>query len=159
MPDEASCKDKVVIDNKQSVEEVELLKIEQACHSGGLCVIAGDWELCRRVKERLEKSGKYAVCQSMAIEKQKVRLQTLMMAVCYDLAGDWQKVKEPRSFEQVGATFRQALEAAGKPVVLFVVHAQDLPTRTRAEIGTLFKLAGSNHLAVVLFEDPEVQRL
>ncbi len=149
----------VVINNKQSVEEAELLKIEQGCHSGGLIAITGDWELSRRAKERLEKSGKYAVCQSVAIEKQKVRLQTLMMAVCYDLAADWQAVKEPRSFEQVGATFRQALEAAGKPVVLFVVHAQDLPTRTRAEIGKLFQLAGSNPLAVVLFEDPQEQGL
>lgn len=142
-----------MIDNKQSVEQAQLLKIEQGCQSGGLIAIAGDWELCRRTKERLEKSSKYAVCQSLAIEKQKVKLQTLMMAVCYDLAGDWQTVKEPRSFEQAAAMLRQALEAACKPVVLLVVHAQDLPKRTRAEIGTLFQLAGSNPFAVVLFED------
>lgn len=146
-------KDTVVIDSKQSVEDAQLLKIEQGCQSGGLIVIAGDRELCCRTQERLEKSGEYAVCQSLAIEKHKVKLRTLMMAVCYDLAGDWRAVKEPRSFEQLAAMFRQALEAAGKPVVLLVVHAQDLPKRTRAEIGTLFQLAGSNPFAVVLFED------
>jgi hypothetical protein len=109
----------------KSVEDAQLLRIEQDCHSGGLIAIAGDWELCRRTKERLEKSGKYAVCQSLAIEKQKVKLQTLMM------------------------------EAAGKPVVLLVADAEGFPKRTRAEIGTLFQLAGANHFTVVLFEDPQ----
>lgn len=142
-----------VIDNKQSVEDAQLLKIEQGCHSGGLIVIAGDWGLYCRTKERLEKSGKYAVCQSLSVEKHKVKLRALMMAVCYDLAGDWQTVKEPRSFQQLAAMFRLALEAAGRPVVLLVVHAQDLPKRTRAEIGTMFQLAGDNPFAVVLFED------
>lgn len=140
----------------KSVEDAQLLKIEQDCHCGGLIAIAGDWELCRRAKERLEKSGKYAVCQSLAIEKHKVKLQTLMMAVCYDLADDWQTVKEPRSCEQFAAMFRQALEAAGKPVVLLVADAEGLPKRTRAEIGTLFQLAGANHFTVELFEDPQV---
>ncbi len=144
-----------MIDNKQSVEDAKLLKIEQDCHYGGLIAIAGDWELCRRAKERLERSGKYAVCQSLSIEKQKVKLQTLMMAVCYDLADDWQTVKEPRSLEQFAAMFRQAMEAASKPVVLLVADAEGLPKRTRAEIGTLFQLAGANHFTVVLFEDPQ----
>lgn len=154
-PEEESLCQMKSAESTQSVEDAKLRMIKQYCLSGGLIAIAGDWELYCRAEKMLEKSGKYAVCQSLAIEKRKVKLQTLMMAVCYDLAGDYQAVKEPRGFEKVAGMFRQAMEGAGKPVVLLVPHAQDLPQRTRAEIGTLFRLAGSNPLAVVLFEDPQ----
>jgi type II secretory pathway predicted ATPase ExeA len=131
------------------------VEVHQSCSSGGIVLIAGPagsgkTTLLYSVKHELTRGSQYAVCQSLCIEKKKVSLRTLMEAVCYGLAADWHTVKIRRDLKDFSKQFSEAIRSAGKPVVLFIDDAQELPSDTIRGLEQLFELAGENLLTVVL---------
>ena len=129
---------------------MKAIEIEQACSAGGLVLVTGTKESCKELKISILNNSCYAVCQSLSIEKAKVKLKDLMMAVCYDLSANWEEMKIPRSREAFQKQFWQAVNGAGKQVVLLVDYADELPKQTLREVRRLFDVAGSGRLTIVL---------
>jgi type II secretory pathway predicted ATPase ExeA len=136
---------------------VQAIEIERACSAGGLVFVAGTREFCKNLEARILNDSRYAVCRSLSIEKAKVKLQDLMTAVCYDLSANWKEVKIPRNLEVLQEQFWQAVNGAGKQVILLVDYVDELPKQTLREVRRLFDVADSGRLTIVLFSRSRVR--
>lgn len=128
-------------------------QIENAARSGGIVLVAAPSQELSRVKDILVSIDAVAFCQSLLVEKNKLKIKDLMAAVCYDLAVDWQEVKIPRDFERFAMTFRQALAAAGKPVLLLIDRAHELPSCMLRDLPRLIQIAGNSLFTVMLMTE------
>lgn len=104
-------------------------------------------------KDFLADSDALAFCQSLSVEKNKLTIKDLMAAVCYDLAVDCQQVKVPRDFQRFAMTFRQALTAARKPVLLVIDHAHELSSSMLRDLPRLIQIAGNSSFTVMLMTE------
>lgn len=115
--------------------------------------VTGTRPSCKDLQDWILKDSRYVVCKSLSIEKEKVRLKDLMMAVCYDLSENYELVKVPRLLEAFLKQFWLAVDSSGKQVVLLVDRADELPKQTLPYLRKMFTLADSSRLTVVLLSE------
>lgn len=128
-------------------------QIENSARSGGIVLVAAPSQELARVKDILLSGDAVAFCQSLLVEKNKLKIKDLMAAVCYDLAVDWRQVKIPRDFERFAMQFRQALASAGKPVLLLIDRAHELPSCMLRDLPKLIQVAGNSSFTVMLMTE------
>jgi len=118
-------------------------------------VVSGKTMLARQVREELVREGEMLLCTSLAVEKDRVTLGTLMIAPLLDLG----IVKIPRSREDREPKLRDVIRGRGRPVALFVDEAHDLRIKTLIESKRLLEIGREEgvQLSIVLVGQPKIK--
>ena len=111
-----------------------LHELEAAVPQGGLITLAGivgsgKTTLLWQLQDRLRKAGRVLVAESLAVDINRVSLNTLKLAMYYDLATekDGDLPSKPEKSERV---LINLIQRCDRPVVLFVDDAHDLNGNT-----------------------------
>jgi type II secretory pathway predicted ATPase ExeA len=118
----------------------------------------GKTTLMRRLQQQLEEEKRITVSRSVAIEKNRVTLSTLMSALYYDLSSE-RKVRIPPKIEQRDRGLQELLKKNKRPVALFVDEAHDLNGNTLIGLKRLMELAREDNtsLSIVLAGHPKLR--
>ena len=131
--------------------------------TGRLVVVAGlvgsgKTHLLTRIEEELARSSKIAVAKSLAVDKRRTSLPSLIEAMFYDLTpGDRSKVKIPKQPERRERELRDLMRKNKHPVVLIVDEAHELHHQTLTGFKRLMEMAAGAGviLSVLLIGHPE----
>jgi type II secretory pathway predicted ATPase ExeA len=106
----------------------------------------------------LEEEKKVTVSRSLAIDKQSVKLATLLAALFYDLSTE-KNVRIPTGVERREREFLDLLKKNKRPVVLFVDEAHDLNGHTLIGLKRLMELVeqGDGKLSIILAGHPKLK--
>ena len=107
-------------------QQAKWLQAEHADAAASL--LEGLEEMLRRLQEMLEQEKKVTGSKSLAIDKSRVKLATLVAALFYDLSQQKQ-VRIPGD-EKRGRDLRELVRKNKRPVALFVDEAHDLNGHT-----------------------------
>ena len=141
-----------------------LLKdIRGAINQGKLIAVcgligSGKTVTLRRLQQILEEEKKVTVSRSLAIDKQNVKLSTLLAALFYDLSTE-KNVRIPTGVERREREFLDLLKKNKRPVVLFVDEAHDLNGHTLIGLKRLMELVeqGDGKLSIILAGHPKLK--
>jgi type II secretory pathway predicted ATPase ExeA len=141
-----------------------LLKdIRGAINEGKLIAVcgligSGKTVTLRRLQQILEEEKKVTVSRSLAIDKQNVKLATLLAALFYDLSTE-KNVRIPTGVERREREFLDLLKKNKRPVVLFVDEAHDLNGHTLIGLKRLMELVeqGDGKLSIILAGHPKLK--
>ena len=133
--------------------------------TGRLVVVAGlvgsgKTHLLTRIEEELARSGKIAVAKSLAVDKRRTSLPSLIEAMFYDLTpGDRSKVKIPKQPERRERELRDLMRKNKHPVVLIVDEAHELHHKTLTGFKRLMEMAAGAGvvLSVLLIGHPKLR--
>ena len=133
--------------------------------TGRLVVVAGlvgsgKTHLLTRIEEELGRSNRIAVAKSLAIDKRRTSLPSLIEAMFYDLTpGDRSKVKIPKQPERRERELRDLMRKNKHPVVLIVDEAHELHHKTLTGFKRLMELAAGAGvvLSVLLIGNPKLR--
>jgi len=125
---------------KQLLQDLKI-----AAQSGSLVALtgiigSGKTTTLRRLFSVLMKENKILVSKSIAIEKNRSTMTTLISALFYDLSTDRKEVKIPASGEKRERDLRDLIKKRKKPVVLFVDEAHDLHYSTLKGLKRLIEM-------------------
>lgn len=125
-----------------------------------VCGVVGSGKtvLLRRLQQILEDEKKVTVSKSLAIEKQSIKLATLISALFYDLSPD-KLVLIPKQGERRERQLQELVKKGKRPIVLFVDEAHDLNGHTLTGLKRLMELVedGGGRLSVVLAGHPKLR--
>ncbi|WP_249182323.1 ExeA family protein [Burkholderia vietnamiensis] len=125
-----------------------------------VCGVVGSGKtvLLRRLQQALDEEKKVTVSKSLAIEKQSIKLATLISALFYDLSADKQ-VQIPKQGERRERQLQELVKKGKRPIVLFVDEAHDLNGHTLTGLKRLMELVedGGGLLSVVLAGHPKLR--
>lgn len=112
----------------------------------------------RRLQEVLRKENDVLVSQSLSVDRDKVNLGTLIMALFYDLATE-KGFSVPTQSEKRERKLRDLIKKRKKTVALFIDEAHDLHGQTLIGIKRLIELVqdGGGTLSVVLAGHPKLK--
>ena len=132
-------------ETKQSSRVTREIKHLSKC--SGLVIVTGGMGIGKTTSilqtiAHLKKEKQVIVSQSLAVEKEKVSVNTLMSAIFSDLAKD-RKNKVPATAEKRERTLCELISAKNKPVLLFIDEAHDL---TRHTLNSLKRLVEVVHI-------------
>jgi len=133
--------------------------------TGRLVVVAGlvgsgKTHLLTRIEEELARSNRIAVTKSLAVDKRRTSLPSLIEAMFYDLTpGDRSKVKIPKQPERRERDLRDLMRKHKHTVVLIVDEAHELHHKTLSGFKRLMELAASADvvLSVLLIGHPRLR--
>src|SRR3546814_203983 len=117
-----------------------------AVQTGRLIVVSGlvgsgKTHLLRRIEDELARAGKVAVAKSLAVDKRRTSLPSLIEALFYDLSpGDRAQVKIPKQAERRERDLRDIMRKGKRPVVLVVDEAHDLHHKTLTGLKRLMEV-------------------
>ncbi len=119
---------------------------------------SGKTVFLRRVQDNLAREGKVLISKCLSVEKDRLRLPTLITALFYDLAAD----REPRipSFsERRERELRDLVRKAKRPVALFIDEAHDLHNNTLVGLKRLMEVVSDagGSLSIVLSGHPKLK--
>jgi type II secretory pathway predicted ATPase ExeA len=136
---------------KAALQEGELMALAGIVGSGKTTLL---W----RLQELLKKERQVEVAQSLAVDKQRVNLNTLMLALAYDLAPD-KEVKLPTPPEKRERALLELILKRERLIVLFVDDAHDLHSQTVLGLKRLIELVRrrGGRLSVVLAGHPKLK--
>lgn len=148
----------------ESSEHRQLLReIESAVQHGRFIVLSGivgcgKTTTLNRLEEKLGESGNVLVAKSLSVDKERVNLAVLMLALFCDLVTDKDFVipKQPEKRERV---LRELIKKRKKPVVLFIDEAHDLQTKTLVGLKRLMEMVrdGGGTLSILLAGHPKLR--
>ncbi len=133
--------------------------------TGRLVVVAGligsgKTHLLTRIEEELGRSNRIAVAKSLAVDKRRTSLPSLIEAMFYDLTpGDRSKIKIPKQPERRERELRDLMRKNKHPVVLIVDEAHELHHKTLTGFKRLMELAAGAGvvLSVLLIGNPKLR--
>ncbi len=142
----------------------QLLKeIKNAIKSGRLIAISGivgcgKTTLLKRVQDELRQEKEVIVSKSLSIDKGRVKLPTLIMALFYDLATE-KDFRIPVQPEKRERKLQELIRKRQKPVALFIDEAHDLHGKTLIGLKRLIEMVqdGGGTLSVVLAGHPKLK--
>jgi type II secretory pathway predicted ATPase ExeA len=116
----------------------------------------GKTDLMHRLQRTLEEGKQVTVSRSMAVEKQRVKIDMLIAALFYDLSKG-KRVVIPKG-EQRERDLQELVKKSKRPIVLFIDEAHDLSNQTLTELKRLQELvhAGGGKLSVVMAGHPKL---
>jgi len=119
---------------------------------------SGKTAFLRRVQDDLVREGKVLISKCLSVEKDRLRLPTLIAALFYDLAAD----REPRipSFsERRERELRDLIRKTRRPVALFIDEAHDLHNNTLVGLKRLMEVVSDagGSLSIVLSGHPKLK--
>ncbi len=118
---------------------------------------SGKTVTARRIRQELKKSNEVIVSTSLTVEKQKVKLGTLIYALFADLLTD-KKATIPSKLEFRERELVKLIKKKQKPVVLFIDEAHDLHHKTLTSLKRLQEIGqeANSLLSVVLVGHPRL---
>ncbi len=133
--------------------------------TGRLVVVAGlvgsgKTHLLTRIEEELARANKVAVAKSLAVDKRRTSLPSLIEAMFYDLTpGDRAQVKIPKQPERRERELRDLMRKSKHPVVLIVDEAHELHHKTLTGFKRLMEMAAGAGviLSVLLIGHPKLR--
>src|SRR3546814_484631 len=136
-----------------------------AVQTGRLIVVSGlvgsgKTHLLRRIEDELARAGKVAVAKSLAVDKRRTSLPSLIEALFYDLSpGDRAQVKIPKQAERRERDLRDIMRKGKRPVVLVVDEAHDLHHKTLTGLKRLMEVVADAGvlLSVLLVGHPRLR--
>jgi type II secretory pathway predicted ATPase ExeA len=136
--------------------------LKAAITQGQLIALSGIVGCCKtttlhRLHEVLGREPDIVVSKSLAVDKDRVHLGTLIMALFYDLAPE-QDVTIPTQPEKRERQLLELIHRRRKTVALFIDEAHDLHSRTLLGLKRLMELvhASGETLSVVLAGHPSL---
>jgi type II secretory pathway predicted ATPase ExeA len=121
---------------------------------------SGKTHLLRRIEDELARAGRIALAKSLAVDKRRTSLPSLIEALFYDLTpGDRSQVKIPKQPERRERELRDLMRKGKRPVVLIVDEAHDLHHKTLTGFKRLMEVvAGAGAiLSVLLVGHPKLR--
>lgn len=148
----------------ETAHHKQLMKdIKGAIREGRLIAVcgvvgSGKTVTLRRLQQQLLDENKIIVARSLSVDKQSVRLATLINALFYDLAQDKQ-VQIPKQGERRERELQELVKKGKRPVALFVDEAHDLNGNTLTGLKRLMEVVedGGGRLSVVLAGHPKLR--
>jgi type II secretory pathway predicted ATPase ExeA len=138
-------------DIKGSILEGRLVAVSGVIGSGKTVTL-------RRLQQQLREENRILVSKSLAVEKQQVRLGTLVSALFYDLSGD-KHIHIPPQGEKRERELRELVRKNKRTVALFIDEAHDLSGQTLTGLKRLMEVVedGGGRLSVVLAGHPKLR--
>lgn len=121
---------------------------------------SGKTHLLRRIEDELTRAGKVALAKSLAVDKRRTSLPSLIEALFYDLSpGDRAQVKIPKQAERRERDLRDIMRKGKRPVVLVVDEAHDLHHKTLTGLKRLMEVVADAGvlLSVLLVGHPRLR--
>jgi len=142
-----------------------VLEVCAVVQTGRLVVVSGlvgsgKTHLLARIGEELAGSNRIAVAKSLAIDKRRTSLTSLIEVMFYDLTpGDRSKIKIPKQSERRERERSDLMRKSKHPVVLIVNEARDLHHQTLIGFKRLMELAAGAGvvLSVLLIGHPKLR--
>lgn len=135
-------------------------ELDAAIRQGGLITLCGivgcgKTVLLARTMDALQQEGGILVARSLAVDTSDVTLETLIMAMVYDLTVEGE-VKLPAQAGRRERLLLSLIEQRGRPVALFVDDAHGLSGDTLGELKGFIERVNREHgrLSVVLAGHP-----
>ena len=117
-------------------------------------VRSGKTTFLQYLQNKFEQGGEIIVARSLALEKDKVKISTLMTALFLDLTT--QKIS--RIIDQKIIKLQKLIQEQGKPVVLFIDDAHDLNTHTLSSLPDFIETVNlqGGCLSILLMGQPQL---
>jgi type II secretory pathway predicted ATPase ExeA len=117
----------------------------------------GKTSTVNRLQQQLEAEEKILVAKSLSVDKDRVSLATLHLALFHDLCTE-KDATIPTDSEKRARVLRDLIRKRKKPVALFIDDAHDLPNKTLVGLKRLMEMArdGSGVLSIVLAGHPKL---
>ena len=111
-----------------------------------------------RIQKDLQQEKKILVSQSLAVDKDRIKLPTLIQALYYDLSSG-KEVNIPSQAEKRERKLRRLIQKQNRPVALFIDEAHELHGSTLKSLKKLMELIkkDGNVLSVVLSGHPRLK--
>jgi type II secretory pathway predicted ATPase ExeA len=139
-----------------------LREVPAAVMTGRLAVISGlvgcgKTVLLRRLEDELARQ-KIVVAKSLAVDKERTTLATLIDALFYDLSPE-KDVKIPKHGEKRERELRELVRKQRRPIALIVDEAHDLHPKTLTGLKRLMEVVagGGGTLSVILSGHPKLR--
>ena len=138
-------------------QRVIVREVCAAVQTGRLIVVSGlvgsgKTHLLRRIEDELARAGKVAVAKSLAVDKRRTSLTSLIEALFYDLSsGDRAQVKIPKQAERRERDLRDLMRKGKRPIVLVVDEAHDLHHKTLTGLKRLMEVVADAGVPIVAF--------
>lgn len=146
-----------------SLEKVAIKELRLAIKDGKLVALSGivgsgKSMTLQRIQDTLIQEKEILVAKSLAIEKSKINLATLMMALFLDLATD-KDGRMPTQTERRERALLELIRKRHKPIALFIDEAHDLHAKTLIGLKRLIEVVrnGGGTLSVVLAGHPKLK--
>lgn len=148
----------------ETADQQQMFKdIKSAIYAGKLIALTGvigcgKTVTLRKLQEFLIQEGRIFVSKSLAVDKAKTTLPTLIAALFYDLSPD-KDVKIPGQGEKRERDLRDLIRKGKKPVALFVDEAHDLYNTTLTGLKRLIEMIedGEGTLSIILAGHPKLK--
>jgi type II secretory pathway predicted ATPase ExeA len=141
-----------------------LERLTTAIMHGGLIALygmigSGKTVTLRRLRENLRKEKEIIICRSMSIQKNRVSLDSLLIALYYDLTSRKTLTVPRYTKERMIRELRNIIAEKNKPVALFIDEAHDLPRATLKELKLLVEAVQEDggKMAVILAGHPRLR--
>jgi len=144
--------------HKQITKEIKFaIKLGKLIALTGI-VGSGKTTLLTNIQNEMLKENKIRISQSLSVEKNRVKVPTLIQALFYDLSTE-KMIKIPSQTEKCIRNLRELLRKIKKPVALFVDEAHDLNGNTLKGIKKLIESIrqGGSTISVVLAGHPKLK--
>ena len=146
-------------------QRVIVREVCAAVQTGRLIVVSGlvgsgKTHLLRRIEDELARAGKVAVAKSLAVDKRRTSLTSLIEALFYDLSsGERAQVKIPKQAERRERDLRDLMRKGKRPIVLVVDEAHDLHHKTLTGLKRLMEVVADAGvlLSVLLVGHPRLR--
>ena len=148
----------------ETADQQQMFKdIKSAIYAGKLIALTGvigcgKTVTLRKLQESLQQESRILVSKSLAVDKARTTLPTLIAALFYDLSPD-KDVKIPGQGEKRERDLRDLIKKGKKPVALFVDEAHDLYNTTLTGLKRLIEMIedGEGTLSIILAGHPKLK--
>jgi type II secretory pathway predicted ATPase ExeA len=138
-------------------------ELKMAIHQGKLIAVAGivgsgKTTTLKKIRDTLAEENEIIVAKSLSVEKARVTLSTLIMALFYDLSTE-KDLKIPTQAEKKERKLQELIKKRKKPVALFIDEAHDLHGNTLIGLKRLIEMVQDcgGTLSVVLAGHPKLK--
>lgn len=136
---------------KMAIQQGKLIAVSGIVGSGKTTTL-------KQIRNILDEEGEIIVAKSLSVEKARVTLSTLIMALFYDLSTE-KDLKIPTQSEKRERKLQELIKKRQKPVALFIDEAHDLHGNTLIGLKRLIEMVQDcgGTLSVVLAGHPKLK--
>ena len=136
---------------KMAIQQGKLIAVSGIVGSGKTTTL-------KQIRNILDEEGEIIVAKSLSVEKARVTLSTLIMALFYDLSTE-KDLKIPTQSEKRERKLQELIKKRKKPVALFIDEAHDLHGKTLIGLKRLIEMVQDcgGTLSVVLAGHPKLK--
>jgi type II secretory pathway predicted ATPase ExeA len=144
--------------HKQITNEIKFaIKLGKLIAITGI-VGVGKTTMIKKIQDDLIKENEVRISKSLSVDKHRVTIPMLMMALFFDLSTE-KEIKIPSQAEKRIRNLRELIRKTKKPVALFIDEAHDLHSKTLTSLKRLMEVIqdGGGTLSVVLAGHPKLK--